>query len=56
MCQSNLMLEGYKVESLVPLIEAHDQWETFFDQRDNTQLEAGGSSEAPKVIELDMSD
>lgn len=31
-CQSNLMLEGYREESLVPLMEAHDQWETFFDQ------------------------
>lgn len=30
-CQSNLMLEGYRPESLVPLMEAHDQWEAFFD-------------------------
>ena len=35
-CQLNLMLEGYKPESLVPSIEVHDQWESFFDQRDNT--------------------
>lgn len=34
-CQSNLMLEGYREEILVPLMEAHDQWETFFDQQDN---------------------
>jgi len=55
-CQSNLMLEGYKVESLVPLMEAHDQWETFFNQRDNTQSEAGGPNEALKIIELDTSE
>lgn len=30
-CQSNVMLEGYRDESLVPLMEAHDQWEAFFD-------------------------
>lgn len=29
-CQSNLTLEGYKAEILVPLTEAHDQWEAFF--------------------------
>lgn len=31
-CQSNLMLEGYRPESLLPLMEAHDKWEAFFDR------------------------
>ena len=55
-CQSNLMLEGYMPENLVPLMEAHDQWEAFFDQRDNTQSEEGGSSKAQETIVLDTSD
>ena len=55
-CQWNLMLEGYRPESLVPLMEAHDQWEAFFDRRDNPQLEEGGSSKAQETIELDTSD
>lgn len=54
--QSNLMLEGYNPESLVTLMEAHDQWEAFFDQRDNTQSEEGGSNKAQETIVLDMSD
>jgi len=37
--QSNLTLEGYKAEILVPLLEVHDQWESFFDHQDSVQLE-----------------
>ena len=55
-CQSSLTLEGYRAESLVPLTEAHDQWEAFFDQRDSLQPEIEGSSEAPEIVELDASD
>jgi len=55
-CQSNLTLESYRPESLAPLTEVYDQWEAFFDQRDNTQPDVAGSSEAPKFIELDTSD
>ena len=53
--QANLKLEGYRLESLIPLIEVHDQWQGFFDQRKNPQFEEGGSSSAPKVVELDTS-
>lgn len=52
-CQSNLTLEGYRAESLVPLMEVHDQWESFFGQRDNIQLEEEGASQAQNIIELD---
>lgn len=43
------MLEGYRLESLVPLIEAHDQWKSFFDRRSNLQSEEGSSSKAQEV-------
>lgn len=55
-CQSNHVLENYKAKSLVPLTDAHDQWEAFFDQLDRTQPEAGGSSQAPEIIQLDTID
>ena len=52
-CQSNLTLEGQKAETLVPLMEVYDQWESFFDQRDNIQLEEEGASQGQSIIELD---
>ena len=55
-CQTNLALEGYRAESLAPLIEAHDQWESFFDQRDSTQSREEGASQTQKIIELDTSE
>jgi len=55
-CQSALTLEGYKIESLVPLTEVHDQWEAFFDQQDQTQPEAGRPSAAPEIVQLDTSE
>ena len=50
-CQSNLMLEGYRPESLVPLMEAHDQWEAFFDHQNRPQFKEGGSSKTQEVVE-----
>lgn len=55
-CHSNYTFENYKAESLAPLTDAHDQWEVFFDQLDRTQPEAGGSSQAPEIIQLDSTD
>ena len=54
--QSNYTLENYKAESLAPLTDAHDQWEIFFDQLDRTHPEAGCSSTAPEIIQLDTTD
>jgi len=48
-CRANLMLEGYRPESMVPLIEVHDQWESFFDHKSNSQFEEGSSSRATEV-------
>ena len=55
-CQSTHALEGYRAKSLVPLTEVHDQWEAFFDQQDQAQHEAGGSSSAPEIVQLDSSE
>jgi len=52
-CQSNLTLEGYRAESLVPLLEVHDQWESFFNHRDGVQLEEQSAKQAQSIIELD---
>ena len=54
--QSNYALENYKSENLLPLTDAHDQWETFLDQPDHAQYEAGSSSVAPEIVQLDTSD
>ena len=55
-CQSNYVLENYKSENLLPLTDAHDQWEVFLDQLDRAQHEAGSSSAAPEIVQLDISD
>ena len=55
-CQYNYALENYKSENLLPLTDAHDQWEAFLDQIDHTQPKAGGSSTTPEIIHLDITD
>ena len=52
-CRENLMLEGYWPESLVPVIEVHDQWEAFFYQQSSPQFEEGSSS---RMLELEVPD
>lgn len=47
--QENMMLENYQPESLVPLIEAHEQWKSFFDHKSNPQSEEGSSNKAEEV-------
>lgn len=54
-CQSNYALENYKSKNLLPLTDAHDQWEIFLDQPNHAQYEAGTSSAAPEIIQLDTS-
>ena len=45
-CRSSYALERFKSESLLPLTDAHDQWEAFLDQPDREQHQAESSSVA----------
>lgn len=55
-CQAKYALENYKSENLLPLIDAHDQWESLLDQPEHSQYEAGSSSVATEIVQLDSSD
>jgi len=55
-CQSNYALERFKSESLLPLTDAHDQWESFLNQPDQEQHQAETSSVATEIVDLDESD
>ena len=55
-CQAKYALENYKSESLLPLTNALDQWESLLDQPEHSQYEAGSSSVATEIVHLDTSE
>ena len=55
-CRANYALEQFKVENMLSLTDAHDQWEAFLEQQEHSQHQAESSSATPEVVHLEVSD